>query len=116
MTAVDGLGHGGPPRLFPGCGASCRRARSHGDPDIGAALLDASSVDAENLMEQLVDAGLLDAAWRDGSGVVRYRLPGLLTLHALECADADEVPAELEAARKRVTVAQASLSGACCAM
>lgn len=85
-------------------------------PDVGAALLDASAIDAENLMEQLVDAGLLDAVRPDGSGAVRYRLPALLALHALECADADEVPAKLAAAHRRLAAAQAILRGAGCAI
>jgi DNA-binding SARP family transcriptional activator len=60
---------------------------------VGAALLDTGVAVAEDLMEQLVDAHLLEVAARDGTGAVRYRFPGLVRLDAAERINA--VPAAL---------------------
>ncbi|MFD1935548.1 MULTISPECIES: AfsR/SARP family transcriptional regulator [Nonomuraea] len=54
---------------------------------LGAELLDTDPTDAENLMEQLVDAALLEVAGEEPNGRFRYRLPRLLALHARECAE-----------------------------
>ncbi|MEV6860358.1 BTAD domain-containing putative transcriptional regulator [Streptosporangium subroseum] len=56
------------------------------DVRVGAELLDTDPTDAENLMEQLVDAALLEVAGEEPNGRFRYRLPRLLALHARECA------------------------------
>jgi len=56
------------------------------DARVGAELLDTDPTDAENLMEQLVDAALLEVAGEEPNGRFRYRLPRLLALHARECA------------------------------
>ncbi|MFI6320162.1 BTAD domain-containing putative transcriptional regulator [Nonomuraea sp. NPDC050556] len=56
------------------------------DVRLGATLLDTDPTDAENLMEQLVDAALLEVAGEEPNGRFRYRLPRLLALHARECA------------------------------
>lgn len=56
------------------------------DVRVGAELLDTDQTDAENLMEQLVDAALLEVAGEEPNGRFRYRLPRLLALHARECA------------------------------
>src|SRR5215467_4960590 len=49
-----------------------------------AALLDAATREAEDLLDQLVQAGLLEVAGRDGAGQVRYRLHDLMRLYARE--------------------------------
>jgi DNA-binding SARP family transcriptional activator len=64
------------------------------DADTGAVLLETSPVRAENLMEQLTDAGLLEVAGRGTHGRFRYQISGLLALHATERA-------RLEAGRAR---------------
>jgi hypothetical protein len=56
------------------------------DVRVGAELLNTDPTDAENLMEQLVDAALLEVAGEEPNGRFRYRLPRLLALHARECA------------------------------
>lgn len=59
-------------------------------PDFAASLagplLDAPSEDAADLMEQLVDARLLEAAGRDVTGRLRYRFPNLVRVYARERA------------------------------
>jgi DNA-binding SARP family transcriptional activator len=64
-----------------------------------AALLDASTQEAEDLLDQLVQAGLLELAGRDGAGQVRYRLHDLMRLYARErglaahgCAERNVAP------------------------
>ncbi|MFJ6938927.1 BTAD domain-containing putative transcriptional regulator [Streptomyces sp. NPDC101132] len=67
---------------------------------VGAALVDTDILDAENLIEQLVDAQLLEVA--PGSGpVTRYRFQDLLRLFAWECAQAEESPEARGTALKR---------------
>jgi len=69
----------------------------------GAHLLDTSPLDAENLIEQLVDGALVAVVGRETDGQLRYELPGLLRLHARECAQVSESPAESAAAAARLT-------------
>nr|MDQ2875434.1 transcriptional regulator [Actinomycetota bacterium] len=60
------------------------------DTDTGAVLLETSPVRAEDLMEQLADAGLLGVAGRGTHGRFRYQISGLLALHATERARLEE--------------------------
>ncbi|WP_329448394.1 NB-ARC domain-containing protein (plasmid) [Streptomyces sp. NBC_01426] len=66
----------------------------------GAALLDIHPVDAEDLIEQLVDAQLLEPLSAT-AGHVRYRFQDLLRLFARECALAEDGEGELRAALRR---------------
>src|SRR5215471_5884085 len=71
-----------------------------------AALLGAAAREAEDLLDQLVQAGLLEVAGRDGAGQVRYRLHDLMRLYARElglaaadgCAERDAALGRLFAA------------------
>ena len=63
-----------------------------------AALLGASGQDAEDLLDQLVRAGLLEVAGRDCAGQVRYRLHDLMRLYARERSLADDGSGERAAA------------------
>jgi DNA-binding SARP family transcriptional activator/tetratricopeptide (TPR) repeat protein len=70
-------------------------------PWVGAALLDIDLAEAENLMEHLVDAQLLEVVGRDSTGTLRYRLQSLLRLDARERALEEDDPAEQRAACER---------------
>jgi DNA-binding SARP family transcriptional activator len=65
--AVGCLGVAGPPEF---------------DASTGAALLGVDVPSAEDVLEQLVDAQLLQVAGRDGGGRLRYRFEELIRLHA----------------------------------
>ena len=67
-----------------------------------AALLDAATQEAEDLLDQLVQAGLLEVAGRDGAGQVRYRLHDLMRLYARERGLAAHGCAERDAALARL--------------
>jgi tetratricopeptide (TPR) repeat protein/transcriptional regulator with XRE-family HTH domain len=67
----------------------------------GAALLDSSIEQAQELTERLVDARLLEVAGRDATGQVRYRLHDLVGVFAHERAAAEDPPAERRAALAR---------------
>ncbi|MEU8542150.1 BTAD domain-containing putative transcriptional regulator [Streptomyces sp. NPDC048717] len=70
---------------------------------VGAALIDAGPdgiTDAEDLIEQLVDAQLLEVVGSSGPAT-RYRFQDLLRLFAWECAHAEESPKERTAALER---------------
>ncbi|TSB31530.1 AfsR/SARP family transcriptional regulator [Streptomyces benahoarensis] len=60
---------------------------------VGAALLDTDVLDAEGLIEYLVDAQLLVALGTDATGCLRYRFQNLLRLYARERAH-DETPCD----------------------
>ncbi|MBB2914575.1 DNA-binding SARP family transcriptional activator [Streptosporangium becharense] len=60
----------------------------------GAALLDIDDFEAEDLIDQLVDAQLLQVAGRDGADQVRYRFHDLVRLYARERAHAEESAGE----------------------
>src|SRR6266571_5847332 len=66
-----------------------------------AALLGGSEQEAEDLLEQLVGAGLLEVAGRDCAGQVRYRLHDLMRLYARERGLAARSCAERDAAAGR---------------
>ncbi|MFJ9819556.1 BTAD domain-containing putative transcriptional regulator [Streptomyces sp. NPDC101151] len=67
----------------------------------GGALLDVEVLDAERLMEDLVDAQFLEVVGVDAAGRLRYRLQNLMRLYARERAQAEEPEAEQRAARER---------------
>ncbi|MFJ3928189.1 BTAD domain-containing putative transcriptional regulator [Streptomyces sp. NPDC090022] len=66
----------------------------------GAALLGIDPVDAEDLIEQLVDAQLLEPL-SASAGHVRYRFQDLLRLFARECGLAEDGEEELRGALRR---------------
>ncbi|MEE1785657.1 BTAD domain-containing putative transcriptional regulator [Streptomyces sp. SP17BM10] len=66
----------------------------------GAAVLDIDPVDAEDLIEQLVDAQLLEPL-SASAGHVRYRFQDLLRLFARECALAEDGEGDLRQALRR---------------
>lgn len=61
---------------------------------VAAPLLDASFPEAEEALERLVDAQLVDVAGRDGTGELRYRLHDLVRLYAWERAHVEESEVE----------------------
>lgn len=71
-------------------------------PWVTAALLDVPQVQAEDLMDTLVDQHLLEVAGRDASGRSRYRFHDLLRVYAREVVAAQEPPASRFAALDRV--------------
>ncbi|HZM81963.1 MAG TPA: BTAD domain-containing putative transcriptional regulator [Candidatus Limnocylindrales bacterium] len=82
-----------------------RRLGDVGNPEVtvwcAAALLDAPIADAEEVLEQLYDAQLLDIAGREANGYARYRLHDLVRLYAAEMV-AEEPERERTAARSRI--------------
>ena len=68
---------------------------------VAAALLDRPAEQAEEMADRLVDARLLEAAGRDVSGQVRYRMHDLVRVYARECAQAADPPGEQRAALAR---------------
>ncbi|MFE2292902.1 BTAD domain-containing putative transcriptional regulator [Streptomyces sp. NPDC059452] len=71
----------------------------------GAAVLDTSVWHAEELIDQLVDAQLLEVADAAPGPAARYRFQDLLRLFARERAEADEPKAEADAALERAFAA-----------
>jgi DNA-binding SARP family transcriptional activator len=82
-----------------------RRVGALGTADVGvplaAALLDCPVPEAERALEQLVDARLVQVAGLDSNGGPRCRVDDLSRLFASECADREEAPDQLAAARAR---------------
>ncbi|MFE1313302.1 tetratricopeptide repeat protein [Streptomyces sp. NPDC058755] len=68
---------------------------------VGGALLDVDVLDAERLMEDLVDAQFLEVVGVDATGRLRYRLQNLIRLYAGERAQAEEPDPEQRVARER---------------
>jgi DNA-binding SARP family transcriptional activator len=68
---------------------------------MSAALMDASIGDAEEALEELYDAQLVDTVAEDPSGHTRYRLHDLVRLFARERAELDEPVERLRLARQR---------------
>jgi DNA-binding SARP family transcriptional activator/tetratricopeptide (TPR) repeat protein len=66
-----------------------------------AALLDQHPVDAEEVLEQLHDAQLIDVAGREAGGYSRYRLHDLVRLFARERVELELTSADREAGRGR---------------
>ncbi|MGH3670214.1 MAG: BTAD domain-containing putative transcriptional regulator, partial [Pseudonocardiaceae bacterium] len=71
-------------------------------PWVTAALLDIPQLQAEDLMDTLVDMHLLEAAERDTCGHLRYRFHGLLRAYAREVLAAQESEPERLTALDRV--------------
>ncbi|MEV4084541.1 BTAD domain-containing putative transcriptional regulator [Nonomuraea fuscirosea] len=67
----------------------------------GAALLDTSEVEAEQLMEELADIRLLEVAGHGPGGQVRFRFHDLIREYARERAEADETDGARSAALER---------------
>jgi DNA-binding SARP family transcriptional activator len=74
-------------------------------PDVAgwvpAALLDVPCSSAAEVIEQLIDAQLLDAAVHEPGGEVRYRFHDLVREHARDRCVAEDAPAERRAAALR---------------
>lgn len=68
---------------------------------VAAALLDISVEQATELADGLVDARLLEVSGRDATGQVRYRFHDLVQVYARERAEAEDPPAERNAAVAR---------------
>jgi DNA-binding SARP family transcriptional activator len=66
-----------------------------------AALLDTTIATADDLIDDLVDAQLIDTSGPDATGRVRYHFHDLVRLYARERAVAEEFPAERTAAITR---------------
>ena len=78
---------------------------------VAAALLDLPAERADDLLDRLVDAQLLEIAGEDPTGQLRYRLHDLLRVYARECALGDDHPAERSAALARVVGGWLVLAG-----
>ncbi|MEU0674540.1 BTAD domain-containing putative transcriptional regulator [Streptomyces sp. NPDC006172] len=63
---------------------------------VGAAVLDTDPLEAEDLIEELVDAQLLEVASARPGEPPRYRFQALLRLFAWECAQEEDTPEERE--------------------
>ena len=79
---------------------------------VAAALLDLPTARAEELLEALVDAHLLEAGGIDQAGQARYGFHDLLRVFARERAVGDEDPAERTAALTRAVGGWLFLAGA----
>jgi DNA-binding SARP family transcriptional activator/predicted negative regulator of RcsB-dependent stress response len=77
-----------------------------------AALVDVSVPEGEDLVEELVDARLLEVAGRDATDQSRYRFHDLLRVYARERAMAEESAAERHAALGRALSTWLALVGA----
>lgn len=84
--------------LDPAARTMLRRLGTLDAPDVaawaGAALLDTSVSEAEDLLERLVDVHLLDVVGQDARGQLRYRFHDLVRVYARERAQAEESAAE----------------------
>lgn len=69
---------------------------------VGGALLDIDVLEAERLIEHLVDAQFLEVIGIDATGQLRYRFQSLLRLYARERAQDEECEADRVAACERV--------------
>ncbi|MEU6862143.1 BTAD domain-containing putative transcriptional regulator [Streptomyces sp. NPDC046876] len=69
---------------------------------VGAALMDVDVLDAERLIEHLVDAQFLEVVGVDATGQLRYRFQNLMRLYADELARAEEPEEDRIAACDRV--------------
>lgn len=81
-------------------------------PWVTAALLDITLEPAQDLVDELVDAQLLDETTRDGTGTYRYRFHDLLRVHARDCAAQEELAADADAAMGRALSGWLSLTEA----
>ncbi|MDN3265534.1 BTAD domain-containing putative transcriptional regulator [Streptomyces sp. CSDS2] len=98
VKATFELGYG---QLEPAQARAFRLLGLADGPDISlaaaAAVLDLPAANAEDLLESLVDASLLESA-----APGRYHFQNLLRLYARACAERDEPPGEREAALGRL--------------
>ncbi|MFJ9028094.1 AfsR/SARP family transcriptional regulator [Streptomyces sp. NPDC102274] len=69
---------------------------------VAAALLDVEVLDAELLLEDLVDAQFLEVVGMDATGRLRYRLQNLLRLYAAERASQEDPAGDRREALRRV--------------
>jgi DNA-binding SARP family transcriptional activator/predicted negative regulator of RcsB-dependent stress response len=69
---------------------------------VAAALLDRDLVEAEKLLERLVDAQLVEAAGEDQAGQLRYRLHDLLRVYARERLHPEEPASARRASLQRL--------------
>ncbi|MBF8193055.1 tetratricopeptide repeat protein [Nonomuraea sp. K274] len=74
------------------------------------ALLGIGALEAEDALDELLDAQLVEYAGTDQVGEARYRLHDLVRLHARERLAADEPPAEAAAAEVRLIGAYLALA------
>lgn len=90
----------------PDAAAMFRRLTLVDDDEVPAAaaasLLETSPAEAEDLLERLVDAHLLEVGGRDSGGRRRFRLRGLRRLYAQQRAWLDDTPADRHAVRSRL--------------
>lgn len=95
------------PGLDPRARTVLRRLGQLGPSDfpcwVVAALLDTDPDDAETVVEQLVDAHLVDYTYVDRAGQIRYRLHDLVRIYAREQAERHESHADQVAVTTRVT-------------
>jgi DNA-binding SARP family transcriptional activator/predicted negative regulator of RcsB-dependent stress response len=75
-----------------------------------AALVDLPMQEGEDLVEELVDARLLEVAGRDATDQPRYRFHDLLRVYARERALAEEIPAARKAALGRAVAGWLALA------
>ncbi|GAB1641482.1 hypothetical protein KRMM14A1259_19050 [Krasilnikovia sp. MM14-A1259] len=68
---------------------------------VAAALLEVSIIRAEEMLEQLFDAQLVEVAGQDFCGSTRYRIHDLVRIFANDLAVSEELDSDLEAARVR---------------
>ncbi|OMI39492.1 AfsR/SARP family transcriptional regulator [Streptomyces sparsogenes] len=98
VKATFELGYG---QLEPAQGEAFRLLGLADGPDISlaaaAVVLDMDPIDAEELIESLVDASLLESA-----APGRYRYHDLVRLYARDCAERDQPVADREAAMSRL--------------
>lgn len=78
---------------------------------VGAALLEVPVSEAEDILEQLVDAQFLTVSGKLGAGGLRYRFHDLLRLYARERAQGEIAQDERDAAQERVFHAYLVLAG-----
>lgn len=79
-------------------------------PWVGAALLDGPLAEAEDLMEDLADARLLEASGRDRAGQMRYHFHDLVRVYARERAETDDPARDREPALTRALGAWLALT------
>ncbi|WP_192579652.1 BTAD domain-containing putative transcriptional regulator [Micromonospora sp. AMSO31t] len=77
---------------------------------LAAALLDEPADQAEELLEQLVDARLVEVVQDPAHCAVRYQMHDLVRLYAYECAVQEDAPEVLHTAVARVLAAATALS------
>jgi DNA-binding SARP family transcriptional activator len=77
---------------------------------VAAALLDTGPMEAEGLLERLVDAQLVEAAGQDQTGQLRYRLHDLLRVYARERLALEEPEPAQQASLQRAVQAYLTLA------